>query len=90
MPPFSFASFSSRRRFSNGETFCLVLSGIEASAGMFQVFPVRNAPCIFSVAHQLRTVLSDSPCASAYCLTDKYSIIILDYRQVFCHNSLQI
>lgn len=29
----------------------------------------------FSQAHQLRTVLSGSPCASAYCFTDKYSIV---------------
>ena len=61
MPPFSFASFSSRRRLSRGEIFCFVFSGIGASAGMFQVFPVKNAPCIFPAAHQLRTVLSGSP-----------------------------
>lgn len=74
MPPLSFASFSSRRRFSSGETFSFVLSGAVASVGMFQVFPVKNAPGIFPTAHQLRTVLSESPFASAYCLTDKYSI----------------
>ena len=76
MPPFSFASFSSRKRFNSGEVFCFVLSGIGASAGMFHVFPVKNAPWIFPAAHQLRTVLSGSPCASAYCFTDRYSISI--------------
>lgn len=73
-----------------GETFSFVLTGAVASVGMFQVFPVKNAPGIFPTVHQLRTVLSESPFASAYCLTDKYSIPILDYRQVFCHISLQI
>lgn len=29
---------------------------------MFQVFPVKNAPGIFPTVHQLRTVLSESPC----------------------------
>ena len=88
MPPLSFVSFSSLSRFRRGETFSFVRSGMLASVGMFQVFPVKNAPWILPAAHQLRTVLSDSPCASAYCLTDKYSIFIRGYRQVFCRGSL--
>lgn len=75
MPPFILLFFSSVRRASNGDTFALPFFGNVASAGMFQVFPVRKAPSIFPVAQWFLAVRSLIPYFSAYWFTDIYSML---------------
>lgn len=72
--PDDFSSLSLERRGEHLSALELIRDGIFASAGTFQVFPVRKAPSIFPEAHQFLAVLSDTLCFVANSHTEIKSI----------------
>lgn len=77
MPPFMHEDFSSLSLERRGVHFCalaFIRAGIFASAGTFQVFPVRKAPSIFPEAHQFLAVLSGTLYFAANSFTEIKSI----------------
>ena len=77
MPPLmpeDFSSLSLERRGVHFCTLAFIRAGIFASAGTFQVFPVRNAPSIFPEAHQFLAVLYETLYFAANSLTEIKSI----------------